>query len=129
MTPYWRFLARDKPLNFIPFEKETLTGLRTKYGWQTNVLPANALNGLNFDLEAIDWSDWISIVRPDFPDDVAYVMAWVACNTQDVIERQYRHISPQFSPLTYPIDPKKVAKTAIPLHPGAARYYKEAGFI
>ena len=88
MTPYWRNLARDKALNFIPFEKEVLMGLRTKYGWQTNVLPANALNGLTFDLEAIDWSDWVSIVRPDFPDDVAYVMAWVACNTQDVIERQ-----------------------------------------
>lgn len=129
MTPYWRFLARDRKLNFIPFDQEVLANLRRKYGWETNVLPANALEGLTSDLEAINWSDWLSLVRPDFPDDVAYVMAWVACNTQDVIERQYRHIPPQFSPLTYPIEPKKVATTAIPLHPGAARYYREAGLL
>ena len=129
MTPYWRFLARDKALSFIPFEREVLDALNRKYGWTTNILPAGALNGLDFDLEAIDWSDWISIVRPDFPEDAAYVLAWVACNTQEVIERQYRHLAPEISPLTYPILPQNVARTAIPLHPGAERYYREAGLL
>jgi TRAP-type uncharacterized transport system substrate-binding protein len=129
MTPYWRFLARDKPLNFIPFEREVLDVVRKTYGWQTNVLPAGALTGLEHDLEAIDWSDWAAIVRPDFPDDVAYTLAWVATNTQEVIERQYRHLAPNISPLTYPVVPAKVAKTTVPLHPGAARYYREAGLL
>lgn len=129
MTPYWRFLARDKALHFIPFEAEVLAGLKAKYGWTTNVLPKGSLNGLDFDYEAIDWSDWISIVRPDFPEDAAYVLAWVACNTTEVIERQYRHLPPEFSPLSYPIVPKNVATTAIPLHPGAAHYYREAGLL
>jgi TRAP-type uncharacterized transport system substrate-binding protein len=129
MTPYWRFLAKDKPLSFIPFEPEVLRGLNAEYGWTTNVLPKGALTGLDFDYEALDWSDWISIVRPDFPEDVAYVLAWLATNTQEVIERQYRHLAPEISPLTYPIVPKKVATTAIPLHPGAERYYREAGLL
>jgi TRAP-type uncharacterized transport system substrate-binding protein len=129
MTPYWRFLARDKKLAFIPFEAEVLNGLRNKFGWATNILPAGSLDGLTFDLEAIDWSDWISFVRPDFPEDAAYVLAWVACNTQEIIERQYRHLPVNISPLTYPILPEKVAQTAIPLHPGAARYYREKGLI
>ena len=129
MTPYWRFLARDKKLDFIPFEPEVLKGLRNKFGWTTNILPAGSLDGLTVDLEAIDWSDWISFVRPDFPEDAAYVLAWVACNTQEIIERQYRHLPVNISPLTYPILPEKVAQTAIPLHPGAARYYREKGLI
>ena len=129
MTTYWRFLARDVPLNFIPFEREVLDGLNRKYGWQTNIVPAGRMVGIDQDIEAIDWSDWVSIVRPDFPDDAAYVLAWVACNTQEVIERQFRHWAPDVSPLTYPIIPKNVAQTAIPLHPGAARYYREAGLI
>jgi TRAP-type uncharacterized transport system substrate-binding protein len=117
------------PLSFIPFEKDVLARLREKYGWTTNILPAGALEGLNFDLEALDWSDWLCMVRPDFPEDVAYALAWVACNTQEIIERQYRHIPVNFSPLTYPILPEKIVKSPIPLHPGAARYYRERGLI
>jgi hypothetical protein len=129
MTPYWRNLARDIPLNFIPFEPEVLGRLADKYQWTTNILPAGALHGLDFDLEAPNWSDWLCMVRPGFPDDIAYALAWVACNTQEIIERQYRHIPVQNSPLTYPILPEKVAKSPIPLHPGAARYYREIGAL
>lgn len=129
MTPYWRNLARDMPLNFIPFERHVLDALYQRYGWKTNVVPPGLLTGLDRPLEALDWSDWLSMVRPDFPDDVAYVIAWAACNTTEIIERQYRHLPPQHSPLTYPLDPRKIATTAIPLHPGAERYYREAGLI
>jgi TRAP-type uncharacterized transport system substrate-binding protein len=129
MTPYWRNLARDFPLNFIPFERHVLESLYQRYGWKTNVVPAGLLTGLDQPLEALDWSDWLSMVRPEFPDDVAYAIAWAACNTTEIIERQYRHLPPQHSPLTYPLDPRKIAQTAIPLHPGAERYYKEAGYI
>lgn len=129
MTPYWRNLARDRPLNFIPFERHVLDSLYQRYGWKTNVVPVGLLTGLDQPLEALDWSDWLSIVRPEFPDDVAYVIAWAACNTTEIIERQYRHLPPQHSPLTYPLDPRKIARTAIPLHPGAERYYREGGFL
>lgn len=129
MTPYWRNLARDRNLSFIRFDREVLDSLQRKYQWHTNILPAGSLHGLTADLECIDWSDWAGIVRPDFPEDVAYVLAWIATNTQEVIERQYRHMPPNVSPLTYPIVPQKVAQSPVPLHPGAARYYREAGLI
>lgn len=129
MTPYWRNLAKYIPLSFIPFERHVLDALFQRYGWKTNVVPAGFLAGQDKAIEALDWSDWVTIVRPDFPDDVAYVMAWAACNTADIIERQYRHLPPQYSPLTYPLEPRKIATTAIPLHPGAERYYREAGLI
>ncbi|MGH7002611.1 MAG: TAXI family TRAP transporter solute-binding subunit, partial [Alphaproteobacteria bacterium] len=129
MTPYWRNLARDKKLRFIPFEPDVIGALKQRYGWQTNILPAGRLAGQDKPIEAIDWSDWLMMVRPEFPDDVAYAIAWAACNTTDIIERQYRHMPPEISPLTYPLEPKKIAATAIPLHPGATRYYREAGLI
>jgi TRAP-type uncharacterized transport system substrate-binding protein len=129
MTPYWRFLARDVPLNFIPFERHVLDGLFQRFGWKTNVVPAGLLTGQDQPIEALDWSDWLTMVRPDFPDDVAYTIAWAACNTAEILERQYRHLPPQHSPLTYPLEPRKIAKTAIPLHPGAERYYREAGHL
>ena len=129
MTPYWRNLARDIPLHFIPYGPEVLAKLKQKYKWTTNILPGDALNGMTSDLEVLDWSDWLCMVRPEFPDDVAYALAWIACNKQEIIERQYRHLPRRFSPLTYPIEPARVAQSPIKLHPGAARYYREIGLI
>jgi TRAP-type uncharacterized transport system substrate-binding protein len=129
MTPYWRNLARDIPLKFIPYEADVLMRLKSKYKWTSHVLPADALTGMTSDLEVLDWSDWLCMVRSDFPDEVAYVLAWVACNTADIIERQYRHLPRQFSPLTYPIVPELIAQSAVELHPGAARYYREVGLL
>lgn len=129
MTPYWRFLARDKKLNFLQFDPEVLAHLKKTYGWQTNVVPAGLLTGQDQAIEALDWSDWLLMVRPDFPEDVAYAVAWAACNTGEILERQYRHLPVQHSPLTYPLVPEKIAKSPIALHPGAARYYRDAGLI
>jgi hypothetical protein len=49
--------------------------------------------------------------------------------TRDLIEVQYRHLAPERSPITYPLEPKKMAQTPFPLHPGAERYYREAGLL
>jgi TRAP-type uncharacterized transport system substrate-binding protein len=63
------------------------------------------------------------------PDDVAYLIAWCMCETREGIERTYRHIPPERSPLSYPLEPRKIASTSIPLHPGAAAYYRDAGVL
>jgi uncharacterized protein len=31
--------------------------------------------------------------------------------------------------VTYPLDPATMAKTPIPLHPGAAAHYRDAGYL
>jgi TRAP-type uncharacterized transport system substrate-binding protein len=129
MTPYWRNLAKSRPLSFIPVEADVLARLKQKYHWSTNIVKAGALEGLDRDLEAINWSDWMCFTRKEFPDDVAYALAWVACNTSEIIERQYRHLPVEISPLTYPIRPEKVVQTSIPLHPGAARCYRDLGYL
>jgi TRAP-type uncharacterized transport system substrate-binding protein len=51
------------------------------------------------------------------------------CERREAIERQYAHIPPHRSPVTYPLDPVKIAQTSIPLHPGAERYYRDAGVL
>jgi TRAP-type uncharacterized transport system substrate-binding protein len=49
--------------------------------------------------------------------------------TRAALEAQYRHILPERSPVSYPLDPAKMARTPIPLHTGAARYYGEHGHL
>ena len=60
----------------------------------------------------------------DLDDDVAYAVAWVLGETRHLLEGQYRHLLPERSPVTYPLDPPAMGRTPIPLHPGAARYYE-----
>jgi TRAP-type uncharacterized transport system substrate-binding protein len=33
------------------------------------------------------------------------------------------------SPLSYPLDPVLMARPSLPLHPGARRYYSDAGYL
>ena len=129
MTPYWRHLARDRRLNFLRFDPEALSAVKDRFGWQTNIVPAGYHIGQDEAIEAIDWSDWLMIVRPEFDEEIAYAIAWAGCTTMEIIERQYRHLEPAVSPLTYPLDPEKICKAPIPLHPGAERYYRDAGLI
>ena len=64
------------------------------------------------------------IARDDLPDDVAYTIVKTFIEKRADLAKAY----PAFGAF----DPKQAAKpenTGIPLHPGAARYYKEAGLM
>ena len=55
--------------------------------------------------------------------------AWCVCETRSTIESQYLHIPPKNSPLTYPLQPARMAQTSIPLHDAARQYYREQGYL
>jgi uncharacterized protein len=61
------------------------------------------------------------------PADVAHLITWCLVETREAIERQYRHIPADRSPLTYPLDPIQMSRVPIPLHPGASEYFRQAG--
>jgi len=129
MTQWWQDLANSTDLNFLPVEEATLAGMMRDYQWPRATLPAGYLKGMDGELTTLEFSDFLMIAREDLADDVAYLLAWCMCEKRDVIERFYRHIPPERSPVTYPLDPSKIATTTIPLHRGAERYYREAKVI
>ena len=63
------------------------------------------------------------------PEDVAYLLTWCLVETRAAIERQYRHLAPARSPLSYPLVPERMAACSVPLHPAARRYYADAGIV
>jgi TRAP-type uncharacterized transport system substrate-binding protein len=79
--------------------------------------------------QALDFSDFLLVCRDDFPDDIAYVIASLLCETPELLENQYRHIPPKNSPVTWPLQPRKIATTPIPLAAGAERYYRQGGLL
>ena len=127
MTPYWRALADEVELNFLPVEDEVLAKMKAQYRWPSARVAKGYLRGIEADFETLEFSDFAVLCRTDLPDDVGYLTAWCMCERREAIERGYRHLAAERSPLTWPLDPAKIARTPIALHAGAARYYRDAG--
>jgi len=128
MTSYWKELCQSRKMHFLPFEEHALASVEREFGWRRAAVPADRFPGQTAPFMALDFSDFLLFCRDDFPDDIAYVIAALLCETPDLLESQYRHIPPKDSPVTYPLDPRKIAATSIPLAPGAERYYREKGY-
>ncbi|KAK5313006.1 hypothetical protein LTR70_007846 [Exophiala xenobiotica] len=125
MTPWWRRLIGANKLVPLPAEAEALEGLEKSLGLTTNPLPMHFWDNLLEDLPALDFSDFVICVRDDMPHDVAYLLTWCLIETRHLLEGQYKHILPERSPLSYPLEPSKMARTPIPLHEGAHEYYSK----
>lgn len=131
MTPWWRQLMEEQQLVPIPAEADAMESLVGQPGFR----PASIRAGF-WDAEsnaeripALDFSDFLVVVRDDMPDDVAHLLTWCLVETKNNIESQYKHLDPERSPLTYPLDGAAMAKPSIPLHPAAERYYREARYL
>ena len=129
MTPYWRDLCAAKQMNFLPFEDSALSLVEDRFKWKRVNISVDRFPRLPGPLQALDFSDFLLFCRDDLADDLAYVVASVLCETADILESQYRHIPPADSPVTYPLQPHKIAATSIPLAAGAERYYRENGLL
>lgn len=126
MTPWWRNLVESNKLAPLPAETQALESLQKSLNLGSNHLPIGWWNNLNERLPALDFSDFVIFVRDDMPKEVAYLLTWCLVETRHLLEGQYKHMKPETSPLTYPLDPTKMAITPVPLHDGAREYYSTA---
>jgi hypothetical protein len=129
MTPWWAELVESGRAVPLPAEDAALQRLKAERGFPSSPLPAGYWKPLDRPLPALDFSDFVLLVRDDMPDDMAHLLAWCLTETRHVIERQYRHLAPERSPLSYPLDPARMARPPIPLHPGARRHYETLGVL
>jgi TRAP transporter TAXI family solute receptor len=124
MLPVWQEVARDPGLRFVPVEEDVLRRLESEAGWPRAVVPAGYFPGQDEPFATLDFAEFLVVGREDMPEDLAHLIAHCMGETRDLLERQYRHIPPERSPVTYPLDPARMGRAPIPLHPGAARYYE-----
>lgn len=121
MLPHWQQFGTD--FNFLEVEQEVLDGLWADFRWPAATVEADYFPQRD-QFQTLDFSDFLVITRADLPGDVAYAIAWVLGETREIIEQQYRHLPADRSPVTYPLDPHTMGIAPIPLHPGAALYYR-----
>jgi TRAP-type uncharacterized transport system substrate-binding protein len=129
MTNWWVDLAKKVDLAFLPIERAAANSLATQFGWTTATLPNGYIRGMDEEMEFLDFSHFLLVTTTDLPDDVAYALAWSLVERWETLEVQYRHIPPERSPVSYPIDPRLACRAPIPLHRGAERYFRDAGHL
>ena len=95
-----------------------------KYGWAPAEIPANTFKGQTTPVKTVKAVSNI-LVNADVPDAVAYTF------TKTIIENAAK--LPKIHAALSDFDPKRAAEPGLngncPLHPGAAKYYKEAGML
>jgi uncharacterized protein len=129
MTPWWRDLVSRNRIMPLPAEREALQELQKSINMKERTIRAGFWDDLENELPTLDFSDFVIFVRDDLPDEVAYLLTWCLVETRSLIEGQYQHLPREWSPLTYPLQPKKMCQTPITLHPGAKEYYIRAGHL
>ena len=125
MSPEWQRATTQRDTHFVPMEPDALAVLERELGWPSGTLPPNYLPGLDTELRTLDFSDFLVLVHEDMLDDVAYLLTWCMNETSEAIERQYRHLPADRTPVGYPLDSRRLQQSPIPLHPAAERYYAE----
>jgi TRAP-type uncharacterized transport system substrate-binding protein len=129
MTPWWQDLATARPLTFLSLDDQAADHLQRELSLGTVTVEPGYLPGLDAPVRALDFRDWMVVVRQDMRDDVAALLAAIMVEASEALERQYRHIPVRFSPLDYPITPARLADTPIALHPGAGAYFDSVGAL
>ncbi|MCC6474546.1 MAG: hypothetical protein IT514_12470 [Burkholderiales bacterium] len=125
MTQYWRAMTDKIDFDFIEIEQRARDALIRDLGWPSARLPKGYLRGMDREMEFLDFSHFLLVTTTDLPDDVAYGLSWCLVEKWSGLEEQYRHLPPERSPVSYPLDARAACRTPIPLHPGAERYFRD----
>ncbi|KAK5060171.1 hypothetical protein LTR84_010055 [Exophiala bonariae] len=128
MLPEWNELVEKH--GWIPIQVETaaIKSLLVP-GFSGDSLPEHFWSTRPDEIHAIDFSDFLLVVRDDMPSDVAELLTWCLVHTRANLERQFKHIPPEKCALTYPLDPVAMSKTSLELHPGARKVYQDIGVL
>ena len=117
----WYEVSQLNDLVFFDIPEPLLTKLAAERGYQRATAPIAFLRGAERSIPTVMRSAHVIYVRDDAPDSFTYTVAKSLDEHQELF-RMYG------DPWYY--DTRLVAKsTVIPLAPGAARYYRERGYL
>ncbi len=108
----------------LPLPDKVIKGMVEKNGWSPATLPANTFKGQTTPINTVKTASNI-VAGANVPEEAVYIF------TKTIMENAAK--LPKIHAALGDFDPKEAANAALngncPLHPGAARYYKEIGLI
>ncbi|MBS0326320.1 MAG: TAXI family TRAP transporter solute-binding subunit [Proteobacteria bacterium] len=110
-------------MTFLQPSGKLLQEMHDKYGFTPAVLPAGSFKGQTRDV-TLPHTTTTLIARDDMPDWLAYAITKAVCeHTEELVAatKALKDFKPE--------DAWKPENLNLPLHPGAARYYRERGWM
>ena len=118
--PSWMQLATMAKLRFMPIDKGVAEKFSKDYGFRPAVLPKGTFPGVTSDVPVLGFATLL-MTTSKMSDETAYNITKTICTGKQELEMAYKGARA--------FDPKKAADVPLPLHPGAAKYYREAGVL
>ena len=120
----WARTALENGFRFLPVEGTVLKSM-VAMGYRPTVMHKSRFPGMAEDITTIDFSGWPMIVRADMGDDAAYAICEAIEKRKEVIPTD------NYKPLEVAqlCANDEEAPYDVPLHPGAARFYRERGYL
>ena len=117
----WQWASQTRDLNYLTLPQELRDRLVKDLSYSPVTLPVGYFRGVTQAMPTVELSGQAVIARADMPEEAAYLLA----KAMDENRLEYLwSIRPFF------LDPRQVWHVAdVPLHPGAARYYREVGYM
>ncbi len=112
-------LARDVVL--LPMQQTMIDEMVATHGYVPAVIPANTYEGQTVDIPSTA-QHFVFMGHKDTPDDLVYAMTKLIFENKDHLVATHQI----FAALDVAVGPRHFP---IPLHPGAARYYREVGVL
>jgi TRAP transporter TAXI family solute receptor len=117
----WSEVSQNFDLNFIQLPDDLLAKLAKDNEQDRGLIPIGLYRGIVRPIRTVVRTGQVIYGRADMPDDFAYTVAKAMDEHQDLL---------QWSHLYFSYNIHTVWKDfGVPLHPGAARYYKEQGYM
>jgi hypothetical protein len=123
-APEWRIwidISEKFDLNFIELPDGLLAKLAQEDEQERGTVPVGLYRGVVRPIPTVVRTGTVIYGRADMPDEFAYLVAKAMDEQQELL--QWKHLN-----FSYNIH--NVWKAyEVPLHPGAARYYRERGYV
>lgn len=123
-APEWRIwteISQKFNLYFIQLPDDLLAELARAGEQDRGIIPAGLYRGIERPIPTVVRTGTAVYGRDDMPDDFAYVVAKALDEQQQLL--QWRHLNFSYNVHTV------WNGHEVPLHPGAARYYREKGYM
>jgi len=117
----WTEISQRFDLQFLQLPDELLAELARVGEQERGVIPAGLYRGIDRPIPTVVRTGTVIYCRDDAPDDFAYAVAKAMDEQQQLL--QWRHLNFSYNIHTV------WNGYEVPLHPGAARYYQERGYM
>jgi TRAP transporter TAXI family solute receptor len=116
----WYDAPQQHDFTYLDVPADLRASLVKTFLVEEHAAPQGLLRGVTRRIDTVARNGTVVYGRDDMPADFAYAVAKALDEHKDVL---------QWSLMPFSYDPKTVWQLDVPLHPGAAKYYRERGYL